>query len=198
MILAGDVLRVSARQKVDGVHDVVNVFHVIADTVVASDLSDVLDDLRTWVGLAYNEIATSLPDVVSSDILDVYNVSQDLPYGQVGWGGGYTGGTNSGDYTALGVSALLLFPTSAKRIQGRFYLGPLAEGHVSSGKVNSALLPNIANFAAQILDTSPMAEGSVFDYIVLSRADNTPHHPTTFKVMSELAYQRRRKRGRGS
>lgn len=197
-ILSGDVMRVSARMKLEGVFDIVNVFHVIVDTLGAGGDANVLNDLAEYVGTAYSQFEGTLPDVVTADTIDMYNVSQDIPYGQHTWGGGFTGGTNSGDFTSVGSAVLLLFPTAAKRVQGRFYLGPVAEGHITAGRVNAASLANAENFAASIVTLDAYTNGSVFDYIVLSKAENTPHHPTTHRVVMEIAYQRRRRRGRGS
>lgn len=197
-ILSGDVMRISARQKLEGVFDIVNVFHVIVDTLSTGGDANVLNDLAEYVGTTYAQLAGSIPSVVDADVIDFYNVSQDIPYGQHTWGGGYTGGSNSGDFTSVGSAILLLLPTAAKRVQGRFYLGPIAEGHISAGQVNSSSLPNVENFAANLLALDAYTNGGVFDYIVLSKAENTPHHPVSHRVVLELAYQRRRRRGRGS
>lgn len=197
-IVSGDILRVAARMKVDGVFDVVNVLHFRMEAVSPDGDTQTLLDVAEKLSNCYALLATVLPTALSADALDVFNVSDDAPLGAHAWGAGFTGGTNGGDFTPLGVSALCLMNTATKRVQGRIYVGPLIEAAWTDGKVNSGSLPALQNYMAELRDTNPLSEGSEIIYGVYSRDSNILRSVTSQRVQLEAAYQRRRKRGRGS
>lgn len=193
-----DILRVAARQLVDGTDEVVNVFHFQVLTPGTGGDQAVLDEIGAHMSNAWVEIAAHQPNNLTPNIIDVYNVTDDYPLGQVPWEGAYTGGSSGGEYLPLQVALLVLWSTATKRVQGKTYLGPFAEGDNADGSFVGATVTAVANWCTAMLDPIPLVDDWGLQLGVYSKGAGVIRPIVTRRIVTNPATLRRRRRGRGS
>lgn len=193
-----DVIRVSCRMLLDGVDDVVNVYHIKVFDNGTGTLDDQLAEVRTWFGEAYAFLDGLFPNNLLPNVLDIYNVTQDVPYGQHTWIGGFTGGTATGSLMPPQDAQLVLWTTAVKRLQGKTYLGPYTVSSMGDGLWNSGTVTAVANYASHLMDNRAGENAEAFLFGVYSKTTGTFAVPTGRRISQQPATQRRRKRGRGS
>lgn len=197
-IANNNILRVAARQLLDSRDEVVNVFHFIVRDVGTNGDDGVLDEIAARVSNAYVEIASALPNNLTANVLDVYNVSQDTPYGQIPWGSAYTAGTATGNLTPPGVSFLVLWLTNVKRVQGRTYLGPFTVASQGDGIWAGSLVTLVSNWATAMQDEIALVADTELGLIIWSEGAGLARNISGRRLSQNPAYQRRRRAGRGS
>jgi len=197
-IANNNIMRVAARQLLDGRDEVVNVFHFIVREVGTNSDQGVLDEIAARLSNAWVEIDQLLPNNLTPNILDIYNVSQDVPYGQTPWEGAYTGGTASGSMNASGVAFLVIWNTNVKRVQGRTYLGPYTQATMADGVWGSGTISETANWVTAMRDEAPLVDDTVLGLIIWSAGAGLARNISGRRLSSIPAYQRRRRVGRGS
>lgn len=193
-----DIIRVACRQRYASVDEVVNVYHVVCLTNETANDQGIGDDLADIFGQVYVEIEGLLSSALEPNVIDVYNVTQDYPIGQFNWGGGYNGGTGGGSELPSGVAGLVIWNTNVKRMQGKTYIGVLTESSLTDGIWNAAYLSDMTAFVGAMLDFPASLSSSTYQFEIYSRENEIVRHPTGFRIPLEPAYQRRRRRGRGS
>lgn len=194
-----DVIRISAQQKYGAVDDVVNVFHfIIMGTPTPNTNIDLLDDVAEKLSLAWSNLSSHIPNGLQPTIVEGFNITQDAPLGQIAWPGPYSGGTGVSDAMPQDDCLLVLWGTDVKRRQGRTYLGPFLENVQSDSLWSSTLTSAVVTWSADLLDETPMSNGSELRLIVYSRASGGMSQPTSVRPLPLVAQQQRRKRGRGS
>lgn len=195
-----DVLRVACRQQYAGVDDQVNVMHWVigAMPTPATDAS-IMADIADLISEAFQTIDQYISDNVDAVDMAFYNVTQDEPVGVVAWGGGYSGGTGTGEALPTHDTALVLLPTSVKRRIGRIYLPTMTEGAQGSGAWVAGVVTAVDAFGSY-LTTAQVGGvfGGTYRYTVYGRSDGSQSWPTLVRLAPRVAVQRRRKRGRGS
>lgn len=195
----GDKIRVAFVQKWESVDDNINVMHFgVATNPTPNTDAALLEDLGELLGLAWTNIEAGLSTSLTADHIEAYNVSDDVPIGLGSIGGGYTGGTGTGEALPPADCLLLLMNTSKKRTQGRIYLSGLTEAQQSGGKWSSGMRSAAATLVADLMSTPVLPNGSEFQFGVYSRADGLLWQITTVRAQELTAYQKRRKPGRGS
>lgn len=198
-VTAGDIIRVACRQETNGSDDVINVFHFAVQLPPTPNTdSALLSDISTHMSQAYSQIETHLSNGLVAVDITVYSVSDDRPIGVSAWGAGYTGGTASGEGLPAADCLLVLFPTSVKRTIGRTYLSPFTEGAQAYGLWNSTVRIAVEDFVAELRATNALPNGGEYIYGVYKRSDGLLYEPTSSRSVAVIAYQRRRKPGRGS
>jgi hypothetical protein len=196
--IGGDIIRVAARQLMNDVDEIVNVFHFAVIVAGAGGDAGVLAEVGEKISLAWEDIDTQLINVLEPNIIDVFNVTQDYPLGSTAWGGGYSGGTNGGSPLPNQDAILVLWNTATKRVQGKTYIGGLHEGTLDGGLFNGACVTAVTAWAAQLFDPTPVNDDVSLQLIVWSRQSFQAHSIVSQRVTSNPATQRSRRRGRGS
>ena len=198
-VSVGDVLRVSARHFFNQTEDNVNVFHFAVNAAPTPNTdAAILADIAEHLGLAYTQLETYRNSALSATDITVYNISDDRPIGVTAWGSGYTGGTGSAESMPHADCCLVLIPTGVKRTQGRIYLSPFAESRQSAGQWDSTLGVAVQAFMDTLTDNTPLGNGTSLAYGVRKESDGLVYTPATYRMQPVVAYQRRRKPGRGS
>lgn len=198
-VAPGDIIRVSARHSFNATEDNVNVFHFgIAAAPTPNTDAALLADMASHLGVAYTELEAYRNTALAAVDITIYDLSNDRPIGVTAWGAGYTGGTGSGESMPHADCCLVLIPTGVKRTQGRIYLSPFAESRQSAGQWDSTLGAAIEMFMNALTDNGVGPNGGAFNFGIRKESDGLLYAPASFRMQSLVAYQRRRKPGRGS
>lgn len=197
---ATDIVRVSCRQSFDGVEDQVNVFHFIVQTVPDPNTeANIMADLGDIISTAFEALEGQIVNNVQPVDMTFYNVSDDVPIGVTTWPGPYSGGTGSGEGLPPHDSALVILPVGAKRTQGRIYLPTMLEASQNDGVWVAGVHTAVDAFLSLLLDIQTGTPGGgEYQYGIWKRSNTTMHYPYSGRLSSQVAVQRRRKRGRGS
>lgn len=193
----GDVLRIGASFLLDGVFEIANVFHVRVTAGGSLDFSDASDDIQEYVDAIYDENKLWLSDHMGSYLLSLQNLTQDTTYGAFPFAAPIVGGA-SGQYLPLGTCCLTWGRTFKPRVQSRKYWGVFAEEGIVDGAWVASLLT--ACQAAHSVHALSFAgtNGLTVLGVAYNRTAGTTTDMTSVTGAIEPAYQRRRRRGRGS
>lgn len=144
-----DVLQVTARFLLAN-EDMQNVYHVQNTGVSHSDGGyDAL--ITSWLDTAYTNLATQyVNDLVPVDIV-IQNLTEGTPARYASWPT-LGAGTDTNPELPYQVSALVNFPSAAVKRVGRKFISGFSESdNVEPGVPSSALLADLADFAADII-----------------------------------------------
>lgn len=195
----GDILRCTLRHKYLGVHDHINVVHLIYDTVATPNTeAAVLEDLGNAFGVAFALAEGLLITRLDAVDIAIYNVTDDTPVGVTSWAGGYTGGTSASEGLPFDDAAVAVFYTGVKRRIGKMYIGGLTESQQDDGQLAGGAISALGDLTAYLLEMDGGANGGIYKYVVWSRKFDTFSLPTTIHIQPVVAQQERRKPGRGS
>lgn len=194
---SGDILRLGAGMTLDGAYDIVNVFHILAEmdtgltwAVITTLLAGYLDDL-------YDNIKTQLSDTIDSLAISVMNVTQVTTLGTIAWPAPWVG-SDAGDPTAPGVCCFTWGRTYKPRVQIRKYLGVFGEANVAAGVWTATVRNACIALMDEHIARTDMGSNRFFTGVAYNRALLTYETAVSSDASAEPAYQRRRKRGRGS
>jgi len=196
--VSGNIVRAAARQIMNDVDEVVNVFHFTVEATGGGTDSDVMGEIAEKLGQAWELIDQELHTSIQPLVIDVFNVSQDYPLGSVQWAGDYSGGTNGGSPLPNQDALLVIWSTATKRVQGKTYLGGLHEGTLDGGLFNAGAVGAALSWATFMLDPTPLVDAVSLQLGVWSVAASEMRPITAWRVSSNPATQRSRRRGRGS
>lgn len=192
-----DILRLGAGLVYDGLYDVVNVYHVIVETGSGLSWAAIDGYIQSYLDDLYDNIKTPLNDGIGTGAISVANVTQLTTLGAIEWSPGWAG-VESGEPTAAGVCCFTWGRTYKPRVQLRKYLGVFGEVNVSTGSWTST----VQNACKALMDfhiaREEVAVGIYFTGIAYNRTLGTYEMGVSSDASAEPAYQRRRKRGRGS
>lgn len=196
---AGDIIRVAARHEWLSTEDVVNVYHFEVFTPpTGGNVAAFVEDVAEHLSGAYEIIDGIIDDGLLPLDIDVYNITQDVPYGKTTFIAPYTGGAATGDALPPQDAALLIWPTDVKRRIGRTYIGVLSEASQNAGILTGGTISTLLTFMTFIRESVDLANASDIRLVVYSRSEGERTLPTAQRVQPLVATQRRRKRGRGS
>lgn len=201
-----DLYKVVARFKRNGQDDVINVYHVAQTYGVAAFTDEeLMDAIMGWLDGMYTNFNSRIHNT-----LDAYDVKVD----QVGFVGGIEqtirtvgirtwvlsqGPTGGGDALPPACAFLINMRTLRPKSTGRKYIGVPIEGDQTDGIASGAALTDLATFITNMLaDIEPVVD-VVFKAVVPSRWSTSGFYQILEATASAvIAYQRRRKTGRGA
>lgn len=194
---SGDILRLGALLIYDGLYDIVNVWHVRAGATSGQDWAAVTTMVQAWLDGVYDEMKATLSDEIATGSVSVANVTQDTTLGSILWSPTW-GGADAGDPTAAGVCAFAWGRTHKPRVQIRKYFGVFGKANVVVGSWSAAVQVDVE--AAMTYAITTRSSGQFTDIQAVAYNRLLASYETAYSVESsaEPAYQRRRKRGRGS
>lgn len=193
----GDVLRLGAGLVFEGVYDIVNVFHTLVTAGGGISYSTAVADVQEYINQIYDNVKVLLSDTIGVGTISLANVTQDTTFGAIPWSPGWAG-SESGEQSPPGVCLFTWARTLRPRTQIRKYWGVFGEVRLASGVWDStgrnaceaALSDHITAYAS----TGGLTLlGVAYNYLA-ARATEA----LSVASSAEPAYQRRRKRGRGS
>lgn len=193
-----DAVRVDLIAQAHGSEDVVNVFQFQKlDAGTITD-QDVLDDFLAIMRVIAEIVDALVKTIVIWDRIKVRNVTTGLLVGDATFSPTIPG-VSTTDPNAMGVAAVMSFPTNVSRVTMRKFFGPLAEGTLSStGQLGSNPgTVQLVTLAAYLTDDIVEANGT-WRYGYQSPKTGNFEIPTAAIINLEPGYQRRRKRGVGA
>ena len=193
----GDVLRVGAGLSYDGVYDVVNVWHILMQLDAGLDWATVSGYIQTYIDNCYDDLKTPLNDAIGTNVLSVSNATQLTTLGAIAWSPTWAG-VESGEPTAAGVCCFTWGRTYKPRVQIRKYFGVFGEANVVNGSWHSNVRTAAEAAMTYHITSHAMAAGKTFLGVAYNRTLGTYEAAYSVDSSAEPAYQRRRKRGRGS
>ena len=195
--VAGDVLRVALEWLVDGSDQQVNVQHVVLDSVTPGDTdSDIMADIAAgFLASVYDEVLTFITDKAIGQLMTGQNLTQAtiLPPTP-----NNIDGTNAGEILPLPVTALVFYPTTISRVQGRTYLPTFTEDALTDS-VNWLAATVTALTAFGVGSIAPITAGgtSFHKVIRFTQTGVGTYNPDVFGIPVAPRTQRRRTPGRG-
>lgn len=145
----GDILRLTAKMSVNE-NDVQNVYHIRINGGPVAD-GDIVDGLGDAMDFIYDYIEAYSPATLDFDTIAVWSVTEDRPLGEIEWPT-LTNGSGVGDIAPLQLAALVLFGTETARSQGRKFMPPPLEEHLTAaGTISAAYQAALADFGAALL-----------------------------------------------
>lgn len=193
----GDILRLGAGLSFQGVYDIVNVWHVIVGLVTGKTWAESELPIQNYVDELYDFIKATLNDDMGTNVISVANVTQATTIGAIAYNPTWAG-TEGGEPTAPGNCCFTWGRTYAPRVQIRKYFGVFGEAGMAAGVWNAGVQDACEDSMDwHIAERIPSA-GWTMQGIAYNRALGTHEFAHSVGVAAEPAYQRRRKRGRGS
>ncbi len=193
----GDVLRLGATFELEGAFEVTNVWHAqvvagggISFAVAATDVQMYLEDI-------YNNVMPKATDTMLSDFISLSNVTQGTTFGAIAWLNPLVGAIAT-EITAPGVCLFTWARTLKPRVQIRKYFGVLCEVDLQAGVWSSTA--QVQMELAMGVHVAPYTGGPALTLqgVAYNRLLDTIALPISVQASPEPAYQRRRRRGRGS
>lgn len=194
----GDILRVAANMNQPTLGDYVNVFHyrydgvgTLADTSTGEDMGLLMDEM-------YGEIDQNMPDGLAFVDVNVFNVTQNRPYGGFVWPTLTTGG-NANEELPGQVAAFVRGLSGFSRNWARKFVGPFTEAHnVAGGFIAPGLLTTLHDWAVDWISADPLTITGSYTPVVRYATGGSWVPITAFVVTNIWATIRRRRAGRGS
>lgn len=193
----GDVLRIGCSWIYDDAYEIANVYHVLCTSGAGKDFADIIDDIQQYVDLLYAEMDVFLSTDMVVDRISVANVTQDLIFGSINYGLLAAGGMG-GDPVAAGTCLLAWARTLKSRVQIRKYYGVCGEASLEAGAWKGDIQTAAYSDLADHISSQAMTDGLTMTGVAWNRALLTYTLATGVATAGEPAYQRRRRRGRGS
>lgn len=193
----GDIVRVTAKMHESYSGDIQNVFYFRNDGALGMYDSLCFDDLSPKLEDVYSDILSVLSNNLSFVSIDFYDVTAARPMADVPWPT-LTQASDSGDRLPQACSAMVLYRTGVRRTMGRKFFGPLTAGQTVDGKLISTAVTAFITAGSHLL-TSFLGAGSGNSWLPGIPAAGA--HFWSFEdctVKDIVAYQRRRREGRGS
>lgn len=194
---SGDILRLGAGLSFQGIYDVVNVYHILADLDVGIDWAAATTYIQTYLDDLYDNIKVTLSDTIGTNVISVSNVTQLTTLGSIAWSPGWAG-SEAGECTAPGVCCFTWARTYKPRVQIRKYFGVFGEANVVDGVWTAAVQNACIALMDEHRDAQVVSGPKTFQGVAYNRALQTYERGVSSDASAEPAYQRRRKRGRGS
>lgn len=193
----GDVLRIGAGMTFDSDYDIVNVWHVLMDNTVGTVWATAVQAVQTYMDTIYQALKVQLSNQVDSLAISIANATQATTIGTVAWENVWVGSV-AGDPTAAGVCAFTWGRTYTPRVQIRKYFGVFGETGMTDGSWVGAV--QAAGTAAMDYHIGARAifGGWTLTGVAFNRTLKTHVFAVSSDTSAEPAYQRRRRRGRGS
>lgn len=193
----GDVIRIAGVMQLNLIHEVTNVWHMLVVSGGPMTFAAATPDFQEYMDLMFFDLDSRLTDHQTADRLEIQNVTTEEVFGSVDWGT-FTGGSGVGDHNPLGVCAFAWGRTRTPRVQIRKYMGVFTEADITDGVWTGGLLSDLEDMMQEHIESNVMTGGLVLQGVAWNRTAKTHTLATSVSTAAEAAYQRRRKRGRGS
>lgn len=192
-----DVVRVDLVAEAHGSEDVVNVFQFQKQDVGEITDADVLEDFLAIMRVIAEFVDALIKTTVIWQRIRVRNVTTNLLIGDGSFSPEIPG-VNTTDANAMGVAAVIRFPTNVSRVVMSKFFGPIAEGVLgSTGLIASNPgTVQLVTTAEYLIDDIVETNGT-WRYGYLSPKTGVFQIPLAAIINTEPGYQRRRKRGVG-
>lgn len=196
--VVNDIFRVAARMHQPSIGDFVNVYHFQCTTVVGSADATARDDMALLMDAMYTLIQSAMPDGMTFEDVNIFNVTQNRPLGSEPWPVLTTGG-QAADELAAQTAVFLRGLTGFSRNWARKFIGPFTENSNSPGGIVATPLMNaLVNFGGQWLSAGTVGMTNIYNPVVRYAVGGVWAPITSIVISNIWATIRRRRIGRGS
>ena len=195
-VSVGDVVRITARMLLDGVDDVINVYHFVVDTNTTANDEAFMTEVAQEIQDLYVTINSRVSDRISYESVEGFNVTQTLllpprPFPSL------SAGADAGVMLPEMNAACCFHRTTTPRVRASKFLPPTTESSNDGGALGVTYEALVQNFAAFLL-AAVVGPNIALDYIAFNRALSTFVRVSSSVVPSRFRTQRRRRIGVGS
>jgi len=195
--VAGDIVRITAGLKFLATEDIQNVYHIRVTTVGSGGDAGLMNDVENVLDPMYFALRAIFNAALTSDAIYGQNLTQNTLLPQEAWDT-FVAGTSAAQADSPQVAGLVVFPTGLAGVQGRKYIGPVAEDFASAGGIVAGTVTLLENQFVNLIGVVVGANGWQFEFGVYRNSDGrfTPY--ASVKVIPNTRTQRRRTQGFGS
>jgi hypothetical protein len=192
----GDIVRLTAKMKLFGTDDVMNIFHY------EISLNDTLDDLTLMeeaallLDIAYTHLINDLTEELTFVTIDGQNITQNTLLPEVPWPV-LVNGDNAASLLPTQCAAEVFWPTTTPKVRTTCFVGGYAiTANDALGAIAVGSLGRLADFGAQLTEwTTANVEGLKGSFNVAKDVFTPAGSPV---VPTRWRTQRRRRLGVGS
>lgn len=192
-----DIVRIGAVMTYDGSEDVVNVYHVKNETVPGVAWATMVVAVQAYMDGIMATLDTELSTLMTANVLQVSNVTQNTVFGAIAWGDFAQGGA-AGAQCAAGASCFGFIRTRLPRVQIRKYYGVFPQSALIDGEWDAGVTDAVGDALDYHRVQQSVGAAILLVGVAYNRTLLTSTTGVTVNVRSEPGYQRRRKRGVGS
>lgn len=191
-----DIIRIVAKLKLNGVSDIVNVYHfVVAINNLASD-DLVMDGVATLLDTLYTKINLVMSDNITYDGIDGINVTKTELLPPKAWPV-LTAGANVNSMLPEMSAACVFFRTLKPNVRCSKFLPPFTEEASVDGAVESGAVTAVGLFG-DFLVAPLVVTDLTLGYVSFNRVTSVSTAVATRVVPPRYRTQRRRRLGVGS
>lgn len=192
----GDVVRITARMLLDGVDDIINVYHFVVDTNTTANDEAFMVEVAARMDALYTLINSRVSDRVTYISVEGFNVSQIVLLPPASWPVLTAGGT-AGVMLPEMVTACAFHRTTTPKVRASKFLPPTTEESNDGGALGVAYKALVQLFADFLL-AAIVGPNINLDYIAFNRTLETFVRVASAVVPARFRTQRRRRIGVGS
>lgn len=192
-----DVIRLGCVTQLDGLYEVVNVFHVQITGGGNLPFATASADLQEYCDALYAYIEASQSDFQTDKHISIKNMTQAEVWGNIAFSA-YAGGTNVNSMTAPQVACLAFGRTVLSRVQIRKYLGVFTVANFPEGVWDGVVRGACDNLMTYHIAIQTMTNGMQLKGCAYRESDARVTFATGAVTSAQPVIQRRRRRGRGS
>lgn len=192
-----DVIRISARMLFDEAYAILNVYNVNLDAGGPATFAEMQTPIQDYLDTIYAYMEDEMVDDLTPDSIGVRNETQGTVFGSMAWGD-WAGGLSAFDAVPLGCCVLAFGRTKLPRVQARKYFGVFGEDVCVNGVWDGVVRGSCVNALTYHLTQQVPTTGFTFTGIAYNTDTLLKTYATSIASSAEPAYQRRRRRGRGS
>lgn len=154
----GNVIKAVAKFRWDGLNDIINQFHFRLDDIGTSTQEELRQGIRLWLETIYVQMAASVADNVSKNVIELFNETLGVPEPAVNWLSS-TFGTNDGADCDPKLAPFSFARTGFSRRQGRKYWPPFGSGTQIDGFLNAGNLNMLTDVTTDWISPFTVALG---------------------------------------
>lgn len=191
-----DILRIAARMKLDGIGDLINVYHFVVSIQDLLDDDDVMTAIAKIMDDLYSEINLLIPTNVTYETVDGINVTKSELLPATAWPV-LTAGVNVNSMLPEMNAACVFFRTNQPKVRASKFLPPFTEEASVDGALESGAVSACEDFGDFLL--LPLTDTDFeMGYVSFNRETMVSTLPTARVVPARYRTQRRRRLGLGS
>ena len=195
-IAVGDVIRLTARCLLDGVHDVVGVFHFKALSTNSGTDSDFMDGVATEFDTLYTFLNSELSDRITYTNIEGINVTAARLLPAKAWPL-LTAGGSAGSMLPEEVAGCVFFRTLRPKTRASKFIGVFTELSNNGGALEASTQLALQTFGDRLVGGFA-SDGAVMDYGAFNQPLNRFTVADTAIVPTRWRTQKNRRIGVGS
>lgn len=160
------------------------------------DESDVREAIIEWLEAIYTELLGIISEEVDFSSVNIFHSAGDEATGDWPWDT-LTSGSATGDQLPPGDAALINFYTGVSKRIGKKFIGALTEAAQDNGVLNASAITALTAAGLVASQAYTAGNGVSFVPVIYDRVNDVMRNILEYTTPAIIAYQRRRRQGRG-